>query len=371
MKLVLRRTLACLALLPVLLLASCQGPSARPVSYALCPSNPIFNLERENMKMAWRQEYGQTATGTLSHIYSVGDFVVAEGADHLFQVYNAADFGTYKNIAVLVGPMQVPPAILGNQLILTSSNRIFTFDVNTRAMSEGWHANMAVSVTPLIYQDSLILASASGDVARVARADGDPKWLVSIEGGILDKPVIANDVVYAVGQQDKAIALDLAKGKELWRLMPTLPSKLSSGIAVYGKNCYLGDRLGNLFCLDADFGKIEWTRPLSSPIVQVPLVVGDKLLVFTNQPSVTCLNAGGGPDVVWTFDGALELLAAGKTLAYFLTDDNCVAAVSLADGKVMWRDAMPPDTMVAGSATRPEFYIANSAGSIVAISELE
>lgn len=377
MKLALPRGLACLPLLSVLLLASCQQPPAQrgePLTiagYPLAPANVVFDLERENMKTAWRVEYGQTTRGTLAHIYSVGDYLVAEGADHQVHVYNAADFGRYKNGVVMEGALQVPPAVVGNKLLLVSNNRIFTFDVDAGTLGKGVRARMAVSATPMIYRDNLILADESGDIARVAMADAEPVWITSIDGPILDKPVMDNDVIYADAQMGNAIALKAEDGKELWRLKPTGPARFSSGIAVYGRTCYIGDQLGTLYGLDSEFGRILWKKPMPAPVVGVPQIVGDKVLVFTNLPSVACLKAGDGPDSLWTLDGACKLLATSKTLAYFLMKDNCIAAVALADGKEVWRDPMPKGTMVAGSASRPEFFIANSAGAIVAIAELE
>lgn len=377
MKLALRRGLACLPLLSVLLLASCQQPPAQraePLTiagYPLAPANVVFDLERENMKTAWRVEYGQTTRGTLSHICSVGDYLVAEGADHQVHVYNAADFGRYKSGVVMEGPLQAPPAVYGNKLLLTSNNRIFTFDVDAGTLGKGLRTRMPVSATPLIFKDSLILAGEDGDVARVSMTNLEPLWIKSIDGPILDQPVMDNGIIYTDAQMGEAIALQAEDGKELWRLKPTGPAKFSSGIAVYGKTCYVGDQLGTLYGLDAEFGKVTWRKSLPAPVVGVPQVVGDKVFVFTNQPGVACLKAGDGPDSLWTLDGACKLLATSKTLGYFLMKDNCIAAVALADGKELWRDPMPKGTMVAGSASRPEFFIANAAGAIVAIAELE
>jgi len=173
-------------------------------------------------------------------------------------------------------------------------------------------------------------------------------------------------------QLDAAVALKLdKKGTELWSLIPKAPAKLNSGINVYGKTCYVGDDLGTLYGLSTGLGAIQWKKSLGSPVIGVPKVVGDKVLVFTNKPNVACLQGDAGPNVLWRLDGADRLLCAGEKLAYFLMADNSVAAVGMADGKEAWRDPLPAGTMVAGSATRPEFYIANSAGSIVAIAELE
>ncbi len=116
---------------------------------------------------------------------------------------------------------------------------------------------------------------------------------------------------------------------------------------------------------------MKWKKHLGAPIVGDPQVVGDKVLAFTSAPAVACLKGDAGPDVLWTLPGAGRLLCAGKKLAYFLMADNSVAAVTLDEGKLVWDDPLPDGTIITGSATRPEFYIANPAGAIVAISELD
>jgi len=379
MKLVPHRGPACLALLAVFLLVSCRAPSAamggRPASgeYALCPANVVFDLEREGLKVAWRQELGASPASPLVAIYSVADYLVAEAAGGQVHVFDAADYGKWKAGAGLPGRLDVPPAALGSRLFLTVKNRIFSLDVAGGKLidPDGARAGMAVSVAPLVYQDALILAGAGGDVARHTIADNQRVWIRSVEGAILDRPVIDSGTVYASAQRDRVIALDLKDGQELWQLKPAPPARLSSGVAVYGKTCYVGDNLGTLYGLNAEFGNVVWTQSLSAPVVGAPKVVGDKVLVFTNLPRVTCLRGDAGPEPLWTFDGAVQLVTSGPELAYFLTDDNAIAAVTLEDGKELWRDPLPEGTLVAGSTRRPEFYIADAAGSIVAIAELE
>ncbi len=380
MKFAPRRALACLPMLAVFLLVSCQvpaspaggAPPAAAASYSLDPANPVFNLEPEGMKVAWRQEFGQSANGQLTRLYSAGNYVVAEGSDRQILVYDTADFGTYKAGTVLEGPLDVAPAVSGTKLYLATHNRIFTLDAGTDTLSDkALSVHMDLSATPLIYQGNLILVSTAGDVASASLATGEPNWAKSLNGVILDQPVIGGDVLYAAAQLDAAVALKLDRGSEVWSIIPKAPARLNSGIAVSGKTCYIGDNLGTLYGLSTDLGAVQWKKALGSPVVGVPKVVGDKVLAFSSEPAVTCLRADAGPDALWTCQGADRLLCTGKTLAYFLMADNSVAAVGLEDGKLAWRDPLPAGTIVAGSATRPEFYIANTAGAIVTIAELQ
>jgi outer membrane protein assembly factor BamB len=375
MKLAPRRALACLPVLAVFLLASCQAPAPAkqaPAGYALDPANSILNLERENMKVAWRQAFGQTSSSKLMDIYCAGKFLVAEGGGSEIIVFDATDYGTYKAGTVLEGAIQVPPAAKGNDLLLATRDRIFTLDTATDTLSDkALGVGMALSTTPLVSGDDLILTSSAGDVASASLKTGKTNWHASIGGIIYDQPVIAGKAVYVAAQRGPAVALTVTDGRPLFRITPLPPAHFSSGIAVSGKTCYVGDDLGTLYGIDSDLGAPRWTWPLNSPVAGVPQVLGDKVLVFSAAPKVTCLQAEAGPKVLWNVDGAKKMLCSSKTMAYFLMADNSVAGVKLADGTVAWRDALPAGTMVVGSSERPEFYIANAEGAIVAISELQ
>ncbi len=380
MKFAPRRALACLPLLAVFLLVSCQtpaapagGPPTSAAGYSLDPANPVFNLEREGMKVAWRQEFGETATGQLMQLYAAGNYVIAQGANRQVLVYDDTDYGTYKGGTVLQGPLQVAPAVTGTKVLLATGNRIYTLDAATDTLSStALRVGMALSATPLVNQGNLIMVSEAGDIASASMATGNTNWVTSIDGPILNEPVIDNGVVYAAAQLDSAVALKLDnKGTELWRFAPPAPAKFNSGIAVYGKTCYIGDNLGALYGLGTDLAPVMWKKSLGAPVVGEPKVVGDKVLAFTSAPAVACLKGDAGPDVIWTLPGAERLLCAGKKLAYFLMADNSVTAVTIDEGKQVWNDPLPAGTIITGSATRPEFYIANTAGAIVAIAELE
>jgi outer membrane protein assembly factor BamB len=264
----------------------------------------------------------------------------------------------------------------GNTLFLVVGDVIYGFDVPSGKLTEGYDPKFALGTPPVVYDDSLILAGSKGDLARVNLADGSRPWQKSIMGAIFYPPVVSAGRLFAAGYRDQLISLDLEKGDKgkapWWGWTPPAPSWLSSGLATLGDSIYVGDQRGFLYRLKAESGELTAKETLESPIVGEPSVVNGRLMVFTERPSMVCMGAeGAGMQQLWRYEGARKLLSVGKKVAYVLNDGPSVAAVRLEDGKELWRRALPKDCRVAGDPQRPAFYVANSAGSIVAFAELD
>ncbi|MAG93647.1 MAG: hypothetical protein CMJ48_07850 [Planctomycetaceae bacterium] len=122
------------------------------------------------------------------------------------------------------------------------------------------------------------------------------------------------------------------------------------------------DARRTIIAAEADSGAILWRKNVSTKAL-IPLVVsGDALLYQTNEHLV-CLALGSG-DERWRIDHPVNLgngkrnaswaaptLTSQKDIAY-VADFRSLSAVSVADGKVLWRSssregfASPPDVFV-------------------------
>jgi len=360
-------TASCAARAPVSAPPAARRPSAPS---RLSPANAFFEIQDLGLKVLWRQELGQRTDAPLKGIHAAGPFVVVEAGEGEVHCLDAAS-GTWKATKILRGGLLRPPTAMGQSLLLVASGGLYLLDTTAGDLSAIYRPNVPLFTPPLVYGNSLILCGGEGNVEQLSLEDGSERLLLSTEGTIVEQPVISDERLFAVGQWDRLVAVDLGSGATLWEWRPARPSRLSSGAAVYRSQVFVGDDRGFLYSLMADSGVVTWHRMFAAPIVSSPRVVGSQLLVFTDRPSVFSLNLAGHVEKLWEHEGGRRLIAVGKGVVYILDEDNSIVAIELGSGKQLWREQLPPDCVVAGEGQEPVFYIADSAGSVIAVRELE
>ena len=373
MKSTLRRYLVCTPVLAVLLLASCVGPwgprGTGVPAFKLSPANDVFDLEKEGLKVLWRQELGQHTASRLKDIYCAGNIVVVETTDDSIHCLDSSK-GKWKAGKHLRDGLFRAPVARGETLFLVVANSLYGFDTVSGKLSESFNPRMSVASTPLVHGEGVVLAGTEGDLVWVLPATGEAARMTSIEGPIWEQPVVSGGVLFAAAHE--VIALSLEDNLELWRWEPSEPSELSSGLTVHQDSLYVGGIRGYVYALDASSGRDKWKTMANASIVGQPRIAGSKLLVLTAKPSLLCLATGTDePQKLWKYDGPQKVLAAGAKFLYVLNDDCSVAALSLEDGREMWRHPLPQDCKITGDGARAAFYVANSEGSIVALGELD
>ncbi len=361
-------------LLAALGLTSCAAPpastSAACQESKLSPENAFFDLEPEGLKLLWRQDLGQLSDRQLRDVYCAGPIVVVEAEGGEIHCLNAAN-GVWKATEVLRSSLDRAPVFMDQALVLVVKNALCRFDTVTGSLSRPFHPGFAVSTSPLVYGDSLILAGGNGHLQRVSLETGDADWICSLAGWIAQKPAMGDGVVFAAAEGDEAIAVQASDGLELWHWRPAEPSRLCSGVAVLGSRVFLGDDRGFVYALNADTGDVRWKGMAEASIVGRPQTIGTDLLVLTAKPDLMSLDAGADLRKLWQCNGPVRVLAVGDAVVYVLNSDHSVAALSRQSGERLWCHPLPPDCRIVGDANRPALYIANSAGSIIALGELD
>ena len=123
------------------------------------------------------------------------------------------------------------------------------------------------SATPVISQGGIVYGRADGYVAVASLANGQSLWQVPLArprgatelDRLVDadmKPIISNNVVYALAYNGNLVAIDLFKGKELW-------SRKYAGykdIALSGSTIFLTDYQGFVYAVDRNSGKEVWVN---------------------------------------------------------------------------------------------------------------
>jgi outer membrane protein assembly factor BamB len=253
-------------------------------------------------------------------------------------------------------------------MLLVSGGRLYGFDTETGELGPSYATGFGQFAAPLVFEDSIILAGADGDIVRLTVEGREEVWRTAIRGTIWEKPLLAAGHLYAAGQQ--LICLAPESGLELWRWTPAAPSRLTTGVVAHGGTVFVGDDRGILYGLQGEYGEPKWRTHLEAPLSALR-VVEDRLLAFTGAPALTCFTASGQRRLLWRYPSAQRLLTTVGEVAYVECEDGSVAALSLPQGEELWREPLPRDCVVAGDPARPVLYIGNQTGTIAAFEKLD
>ncbi len=131
-------------------------------------------------------------------------------------------------------------------------------------------------------------------------------WTWSLPPGSNEAvPLVHDGVMFAFGFGDEVQALDARTGDLLWHYTHSLESGArpnhKRGLALYGKNVYIGTSDAHLLALDATSGKIVWDTKIADftrreSISAGPLVAHGVVMIGTTGTGVGA--ALGGPQIV-------------------------------------------------------------------------
>ncbi len=384
MRVPLRRWSALASLAPVLMLASCawmpchraSSPetaegSPEMAASRLAPTNASFELDDMGLKHLWSQELGQLGSShQVREITATGQYLVVEAEGGEVHCFDAA-WGDQKAVTFLRDSLRQPPTANGGTLFLAVGQNVHSYDVAADRLSDPHRPGFSISTPMLVHEQQLLMAASDGRLASMTVGGKVQFLLTSVEGAIVAPLVLEGTTVYAVGNGDQVVVWDLAGNRALGYWRPPAPGRLSSGLALHRNSIYVGDSLGYVYALGAQLPQTTWKMLVEAPVVGQPKVAGDRLLVLTNKPSVSCIDLAAGRELTWSLDGVVSVVATSAEFAYVLTADNVLMAVSLETGEPAWADPLPADCIVTGDAAEPAFYIANAQGSIVGLAEFQ
>lgn len=252
----------------------------------------VMLVERDSGKVLWRRKTGLALVagpglgyGLLAVATAKGELVALALAD-----------GREKWRAALGATAQGAPAIAADTVVVLTGDGV----VHALAREDGaprWTYNTSVpalslrgNAAPLLADNRVYVASASGKVARIDLASGAADWelRVATNSGRSELERM-NDIVgnllragehelYSVGYQSQLTCTDVDTGHRRWTYDISSVTDLAEGLG----NVYVSDVDGNVVAVDRASGQAVWKqadfawRRLSNPVVVSNLVaVGD------------------------------------------------------------------------------------------------
>ncbi|MDZ4804663.1 MAG: PQQ-binding-like beta-propeller repeat protein [Candidatus Eisenbacteria bacterium] len=201
----------------------------------------------------------------------------------------------------------------------------------------------AITGTPLVLSDRVIVASRDGTIAALSRNEGRILWSHKAQKGF-GGGAIGNDTLTAVAGFDGIVRLmSPADGREVARLatdsrIASPPARTSEGLIVAGAY----DR--TLHALDPGTGRPAWKARLGGILWATP-GVGRKYLYAPGLDGVmTAVNSKWG-SVLWRFRAGGEIYSSPAVTdveVVFGCEDGSIYALSAGEGTLLWRAPVGP-----------------------------
>jgi outer membrane protein assembly factor BamB len=144
--------------------------------------------------------------------------------------------------------------------------------------------------TPLAVNLYLVVAATTAGELYCFTTEGDPYWRRNLHAHLEAPPVVGDERVYVGGMDGRVQALDRRNGGLAWER--EVAGFLQRPMALDGPHLYVSG--GRLSALDVDTGEVAWRYESPEGVNCAPAVVGDTVLVGTDDGRLAALDAAGG-----------------------------------------------------------------------------
>lgn len=188
---------------------------------------------------------------------------------------------------------------------------------------------------PLVKPAELVAFKASVTLVK--------SWDASVGSGapFSFSPDVDDQAVYAAGREGKLVKLDLASGREIWRI--DAGKSLSAGVGVGEGVVVVGTVKGVVLAFKSADGSPAWNAKLSAEILTPPVVANGVVAVRSNDGKVFLLDSATGKQR-WSYSRNLPALTL-REQGHLLLGSNAVfaghaggklTALALNNGAPLW-----------------------------------
>jgi outer membrane protein assembly factor BamB len=214
-----------------------------------------------------------------------------------------------------------------------------------------------VEGAPAIVNGVVYVASLDKNLYAIDLATGKEKWKVKL-GAMKASPCVKGDRVYVGNLDGMFYCVKTADGSKVWEFETT--GEIMAGCNFHGTNVLIGSHDSTLYCID-EKGKKVWDFKTDGPVNGSPAVIGDVTFVAGCDSILHILDAKTGKEL-----GTVELngqaaatAAVVGDFAYVGTMANTVVAVDLKKKERVW-------TFEAPVRQQPFFASAAAADLVIA-----
>ncbi|MCA9605687.1 MAG: PQQ-binding-like beta-propeller repeat protein [Myxococcales bacterium] len=209
-------------------------------------------------------------------------------------------------------------------------------------------------------RDELFLATEDGVVHRLTASSGEVGWRQEIGGAVSQTPVLTDDAIYLVTDNDIVVALDREDGEPLWRYRREAPEGFyvseHAGLTIVDGHLLTGFTAGVVVSLDPADGALRWERdtsleleagpdgpPRFADVDTTPVVLDGVVYIASFTGGLYALDLESG-SVVWRDEeltGVTGITRATSRLLLLSSGDLGMVCIDREDREILWRRQLP------------------------------
>ena len=237
-------------------------------------------------------------------------------------------------------------------------------------LAAGWKKkfNAPVTSSPAISGRNVVFGCRDGYLYSFGM-DGTLSWKYAAGDGVGASPWAAEDRVIGADYKGNVFRLDARTGGRIW-IFGT-GEKIVSSPRADARMVIVGTTGGRITALDANDGRRLWSVVVGKSIWASPALGEDYIIAAATDGSLSRLSRSGA--VQWSSkqDGTIyssPLVIEKENLVIFGSGDKSVRAVSLADGRLVWRAETGGDMRGSPAFDGTNVYIGSENGILYALS---
>ncbi len=311
-----RRFVACLILLPPLVLGGCSGFSWNPLNwFASGPRHPPVPLEPIANPMTVRTLWRASISGADRAVF-------------------------------------VPAVVEGSVFAAGADGTVARFDESSGRQT--WRVDVGTRISGGVGSDGVLVAvgSAEGEVI-VLEATGQVRWKGRVSSEVLAAPEVAGDLVVVRSADSRIFAFDARDGRRRWvyqRATPSLAVRSPAGAVLRAQYVFAGFPGGKLVALAQSNGGLRWEGTVSLPrgttelermsdVTGLPWIGDGQACAAAHQGRAACFDLANG-NMLWARPISSSAGISVSNRYVFVSEDaGAVSALARSSGTSLWRQA--------------------------------
>lgn len=234
---------------------------------------------------------------------------------------------------------------------LTTGKTIWEVDVSNSSLFSSQSALLSGGVT--VDEKNVYVGSERAIVYILDKYTGTLLWQKDVKGEVLAKPIVFNDSLIVATSNGYLHSLDRNTGNEIWQVsseVPTLTLRGQSTPALAYGAIVIGDNSGHVNAYYAKDGELIWQQRISQPkgsteiaklsdVDSSPIIEQGLVYAVGYNGNIVSLDLSNG-QIVWKKPiGSYHNIVLNQNHLFAVDQDDNIYALNKNDGAVVWKQS--------------------------------